>query len=150
MLNLAVEHEFRLGGGGTITPRLNVNWQGDYEWAAETESWTESDPKSSCHQDSYTVVDARVTFKPSNGDWFIAAFGGNITDERYLEFCEADRSSWLIRYGRPSWYGVEFTAHCGRNYIPTALMFARSTAPLRRCRVVSVRMIFPLYRRSRE
>ena len=114
MVNFAVEHEFQLAGGATIRPRLNVNWQGDYEWAAETGSWTNSDPKSSCHQDSYAVVDARVTFKPSNGDWFIAAFGGNITDERYLEFCEWDRSSWLIRYGRPDWYGIEFSAHFGR------------------------------------
>ena len=113
-LNLAVEHEFQLSGGASITPRLNVNWQGPYEWAAETENWFNSDPKSSCHQDTYSVVDARVTYKPANGDWHIAAFGGNITDERYLEFCEADRSSWLIRYGRPSWYGVEFSGHFGR------------------------------------
>jgi iron complex outermembrane receptor protein len=114
-LNLAVEHAFQLAGGAAITPRLNVNWQGDYEWAAETGSWTESDPKSSCHQDSYAVVDARVTYSPADGDWHIAAFGNNVTDERYLEFCEWDRSSWLIRYGRPSWYGIEFSAHFGRN-----------------------------------
>ncbi len=114
-LNLAVEHAFQLAGGAAITPRLNVNWQGDYEWAAETGSWTESDPKSSCHQDSYAVVDARVTYRPADGDWHIAAFGNNVTDERYLEFCEWDRSSWLIRYGRPSWYGIEFSAHFGRN-----------------------------------
>jgi iron complex outermembrane receptor protein len=113
-MNLAVEHEFQLSGGASITPRLNVNWQGPYEWAAETGSWTNSDPKSSCHQDTYTVVDARVTYTPANGDWYIAAFGGNIADERYLEFCEWDRSSWLIRYGRPSWYGVEFSGHFGR------------------------------------
>ncbi len=113
-LNLAAEHQFQLSGGASITPRLNVNWQGPYEWAAETGSWTNSDPKSSCHQDTYAVVDARVTYTSANGDWHIAAFGGNITDERYLEFCEADRSSWLIRYGRPSWYGIEFTGHFGR------------------------------------
>jgi iron complex outermembrane receptor protein len=113
-LNLAVEHQFQLSGGASITPRLNVNWQGPYEWAAETGSWTNSDPKSSCYQDTYTVVDARVTYTAASGDWYIAAFGGNITDERYLEFCEWDRSSWLIRYGRPSWYGVEFSGHFGR------------------------------------
>ena len=114
-LNVAVEHEFQLGGGATITPRLNVNWQDEYEWAAETGNWAEGDPDSSCHQDSYAVVDARVTFKPANGDWHVAAFGGNITDERYIEFCEADRSAWLLRYGRPDWYGLEFSAHFGRN-----------------------------------
>ncbi|MCH8073915.1 MAG: TonB-dependent receptor [Proteobacteria bacterium] len=113
-LNLAVEHQFQLSGGASITPRLNVNWQGPYEWAAETGNWTNSDPKSSCYQDTYSVVDARVTYNSASGDWHIAAFGGNITDERYLEFCEWDRSSWLIRYGRPSWVGVEFSGHFGR------------------------------------
>jgi iron complex outermembrane receptor protein len=114
-LNFAVEHAFQLAGGAAITPRVNVNWQDDYDWAAETGSWTHSDPKSSCHQDSFAVVDARVTYKPANGDWVAAVFGGNITDESYLEFCEWDRSSWLIRRGRPAWFGVEFTAHFGRN-----------------------------------
>jgi len=114
-INLAVEHEFRLGGGGTITPRLNLNWQDEYEWAAETGNWTSSDPKSGCHQDAYSTLDARVTYKPGKGDWQAAVFGGNITDERYIEFCEADRNVWLWRLGRPAWWGVEFTAHFGRN-----------------------------------
>ena len=114
-INLAVEHEFNLGGGGTITPRLNYNWQDEYEWAAETGNWTSSDPKSGCHQDAYSTLDARVTYKPGKGDWQAAVFGGNITDERYIEFCEADRNVWLWRLGRPAWWGVEFTAHFGRN-----------------------------------
>ena len=114
-INLAVEHEFRLGGGGSITPRLNLNWQDEYEWAAETGNWTNSDPKSGCHQSAYSVLDARVTYKPGKGDWQAAVFGGNITDERYIEFCEADRNVWLWRLGRPSYWGVEFTAHFGRN-----------------------------------
>jgi iron complex outermembrane recepter protein len=115
MINLAVEHEFRLGGGGTITPRLNLNWQDEYEWAAETGNWTNSDPKSGCYQEAYSTLDARVTYKPGKGDWQAAVFGGNITDERYIEFCEADRNVWLWRLGRPAWWGLEFTAHFGRN-----------------------------------
>lgn len=114
-INLAVEHEFQLGGGGTITPRLNLNWQDEYEWAAETGSWTDSDPESGCHQDAYSTLDARVTYRPGKGDWQVAAIGGNITDERYIEFCENDRNVWLWRLGRPAWWGVEFTAHFGRN-----------------------------------
>ncbi|MDH3350918.1 MAG: TonB-dependent receptor [Gammaproteobacteria bacterium] len=113
-INLAVEHEFELGGGATITPRLNMNWQDEYEWAAETGDWPKNAPPSGCHQDSFAVFDARVTYKPADGDWQLAAFGGNITDERYIEFCEADRNVWLWRLGRPAWYGIEFSAHFGR------------------------------------
>lgn len=114
-INLAVEHEFQLGNGGSITPRLNLNWQDEYEWAAETGDWPKNAPDSGCHQDAYSVLDARVTYRPGNGDWQVAAFGGNITDERYIEFCEADRNVWLWRLGRPSWWGLEFSAHFGRN-----------------------------------
>jgi outer membrane receptor protein involved in Fe transport len=114
-INLAVEHEFNLGGGGTITPRLNLNWQDEYEWAAETGNWLKNAPDSGCHQDSYSTLDARVTYRPGNGDWQVAAFGGNITDERYIEFCEADRNVWLWRLGRPAFWGIEFSAHFGRN-----------------------------------
>jgi len=113
--NLAVEHQFNFGGGGSLTPRLNWNYQDEYEWAAETGNWVKGTPDSGCHQDAYSTVDARVTYRPANGDWNVAAIGGNITDERYIEFCEADRNVWLWRFGRPAWWGIEFTAHFGRN-----------------------------------
>jgi iron complex outermembrane receptor protein len=114
-INLAVQHEFRLGNGGSITPRLNMNWQDDYEWAAETESWPKNAPKSGCHQDSFATFDGRVTYRPGDGDWQVSAFGRNITDERYIEFCENDRNVWLWRLGRPASYGLEFSAHFGRD-----------------------------------
>ncbi len=113
--NLAVEHQFDFGRGGSLTPRLNWNYQGEYEWAAETGNWVEGTPDSGCHQDAYSTVNARLTYRPGRGDWQVAAIGGNITDERYIEFCEADRNVWLWRLGRPAWWGIEFSAHFGRN-----------------------------------
>ena len=113
-INLAVEHQFQLSGGASITPRLNLNWQDEYEWAAETGNWPRNAPDSGCHQDAFSTLDARVTYRPASGDWQLAAFGGNITDERYIEFCEADRNVWLWRLGRPSWWGIEYSAHFGR------------------------------------
>ena len=114
MINLAIEHEFRFANGSTLSPRVNLNWQSEYEWAAETGQWTKEDPKSGCYQPAYSTVDLRVTFRPPNGDWQLAAFGGNITDERYIEFCENDRNVWLWRLGRPAFWGLEFSAHFGR------------------------------------
>ena len=112
-INVSVEHEYQLSGGATLTPRLNMNWQDEYEWAAETGNWPKDAPPSGCHQDSYATLDARLTYKPADGDWHLAAYGGNITDERYIEFCEADRNVWLWRLGRPAWWGIEFSTHFG-------------------------------------
>jgi iron complex outermembrane recepter protein len=112
-VNLAVQHDYLLASGASLTPRLNMNWQSEYEWAAETGNWPKNAPPSGCNQDSYATFDARLTYKPDVGDWQVAAFGGNITDERYIEFCEADRNVWLWRLGRPAWWGLEFTTGFG-------------------------------------
>lgn len=114
-INLAVQHAFQLAGGASVTPRLNLNWRSEYEWAAETGNWRKDAPDSGCHQDPFSTLDARVTYRPGNGDWQLAAIGGNITDERYIEFCEADRNVWLWRLGRPAWWGIEFSTHFGRS-----------------------------------
>ena len=113
-VNFAVEHEFQLANGATLTPRANVYWQSSYEWASE-ENWTTEQPRSSCFQDSYSKTDLRLTYRPAEGDWSVTAFGNNIADERYIEFCDTARSVWRQRIGRPSFYGLEFTAHFGRS-----------------------------------
>jgi len=112
--NLAVEHEFQLGSGGTLTPRVSMYWQTEYEFAAQTGDWPDS-TKSSCNSGSYSKFDGRVTYRPADGDWQVAAFGGNLTDERILEFCDTARSVWRTRLERPRWFGFEFSANFGRN-----------------------------------
>lgn len=114
-LNVAVEHEIQLSNGGTLTPRLNMHYESGIEWGAQASSgWRKSDPKSSCHQDAYTKFDGRLTYKPSQGDWHIAAMGGNLTDERIIDFCYSTRSVWNWRLERPRWFGIEFSSHFGR------------------------------------
>jgi iron complex outermembrane receptor protein len=112
-VNIAVEHEFQFANGGTLTPRLGMYWQSEFEWAT-TGSWRESDPHSACFQDSYTKFDGRLTYRPSQGDWQVAAFGGNLTDERIINYCASTRSVWNWRLERPRWFGLEFSAHFGR------------------------------------
>lgn len=114
-LNVAVEHAFQLAGGGTITPRLHMYWQDDFEWASGTDNWPKDAPPSSCFQDAFATFDGRVSYKPGDGDWQVAVFGGNLTDERWIEFCDTNRDVWRWRLGRPRWFGIEFTSHFGRN-----------------------------------
>ena len=58
-------------------------------------------------------MEGRVTERPGEGDWQLAAVGGNLTDERILEFCDTARSVWRTRLERPRWFGLEFSAHFG-------------------------------------
>jgi iron complex outermembrane receptor protein len=111
-VNLAVDHQFQIGNGGTLTPRLNLHWETGYDFAAGF-GWTESDPKSSCYRDSYMKADARVTYAPASGAWQLAALGGNITDERIIEFCDSHRSVWRTRLERPRYFGLEFSSNFG-------------------------------------
>lgn len=112
-INLAVEHEIQMGNGATLTPRVGMYWQSGFEWAT-TGSWAKSDPHSACYQDSYAKFDGRVTYRPSQGNWHVAAYGGNLSDERIIDYCFSTRSVWDWRLQRPRWFGVEFGAHFGR------------------------------------
>jgi iron complex outermembrane receptor protein len=114
-LNVAVDHEFQLAGGSTITPRLHMYWQDDFEWASGTDSWPLDAPPSSCFQNAFSKFDGRITYKPADGDWQLAVFGSNLTDKRYIEFCDTNRDVWRWRLGRPRSFGIEFSAHFGRN-----------------------------------
>jgi iron complex outermembrane receptor protein len=114
-VNLALDHEFELASGATITPRANVYWQSNYDFGADTGSWPSDGPSSSCNQESYAKLDARLTYIPAEGDWQVAAYGGNLTDERYLEFCDTARAVWRTRLGRPRFFGLEFMMHFGRS-----------------------------------
>ena len=114
-LNLAVEHAFELGSGSSITPRINMHYESGFEWGVNAGAgWRKADPKSSCYQDSYARFDGRVTYAPSRGDWSLALIGGNLTDERIIEYCYSTRSVWNWRLERPRWFGIEFSGHFGR------------------------------------
>jgi iron complex outermembrane receptor protein len=113
-LNIAIAHEFQLAGGARLTPRLHVFWSDEYEWAANQGNWPKDAPPSPIFQDSYTKLDVRLGYTPANGDWQLALFGYNITDEKIIDFAETQRSVWRGRLERPAYWGVEFSSYFGR------------------------------------
>jgi len=112
-VNLSLEQAFTLSNGATITPRVNMYWQTGYEWATNTGAWYKGMPHSTCYQDPYAKFDGRITFTPAQGDWHIAVYGGNLTDQRILDWCSATRNVWTTRLQRPRNFGVEFSMHFG-------------------------------------
>ncbi len=91
-------------------------FQSEYDWIGGTDAGV--DPGDSfCLQDSYAKFRARLTYEPADGNWQASLYGQNIGDERYLERCNDGRRSGAFdfRYGRPAWYGAEFTYRWGNN-----------------------------------
>jgi iron complex outermembrane receptor protein len=110
-VNLGIEHQFTTSNGATITPRMNIYSQDDYDW----NSAARGAPPSLCNQESYTKVGARVTYVPPAGNWRAALFGNNITDEEILETCTSSRDVYRYRHERGAYWGAEFTMDWGGN-----------------------------------
>ena len=111
--NLAIDHQFQLGGGATLTPRISAYWQSDLDWGLNGIELEKGEPATSCNQESYTKFNGRVTYAPANGDWNLALYGGNLTDERILETCDQAHGVWRQRMERPRNFGLEFTMNFG-------------------------------------
>jgi iron complex outermembrane receptor protein len=64
-------------GGGDVTARV--------DWSFRDEMFGEptSDPGRFTLIDSRDLINFDISYRPSDGDWTIAAYGRNVTDERY-------------------------------------------------------------------
>lgn len=105
-LNATVEHAFQMGNGATLTPMLGMYWQDDYDFDRSLGSTV----NSLCFTPAYAKLRARATYMPADGNWSVSAFGHNIADERYNEWCTVGNRSgaFYYRYGRPDTWGLEF------------------------------------------
>ena len=111
-VNASVGHTWLLGTGASLTGVLGLYAQGEYEWEPDR---LENAPRTPCFQDSYERFRARVTYTPAAANWDVSLFGNNITDERYLTFCEHGNGAGvgIHAYGRPDWWGAEFAYRWG-------------------------------------
>jgi iron complex outermembrane receptor protein len=108
-LNVGIEHTFQLASGGTLTPRVNIYSEDDYDYRAGA---LDSAP-TPCNQPSYTKTDVRFTYVPAAANWQASLFGNNITDENIYLTCTASRGVYRYSHQRPAWWGIEFSANWG-------------------------------------
>ena len=73
-LSLGAQHEFS-AGTGTLTPRIDISYQGDI-YASAVNAPTNL-------IESYTLVNARLTWRSADDMWQFALEGTNLTDEYY-------------------------------------------------------------------
>ena len=77
-MTASVSPEFRMpAGGGEVTFRA--------DWSYRDSMYGEpsSDPTRFTFIDSRDLVNVDISYRPTDGDWSIAAYGHNVTDERY-------------------------------------------------------------------
>jgi iron complex outermembrane receptor protein len=111
-VSASVEHEIELSNGATLTPNLGMYYQSDYDFIGGLDG--SKNESSFCAQDAYSKFRARVTYRPTDGDWQASLFGNNITDERYKEWCGNGRGgTYYARITQPATWGMEFSYNWG-------------------------------------
>jgi iron complex outermembrane recepter protein len=74
--SLGAQHEFSLGSAGSLTPRLDAS--------SQSEVYTVSANRPSNRIDSYTVANARLTWRNAGEDLDVALEVTNLADKYYL------------------------------------------------------------------
>jgi iron complex outermembrane receptor protein len=102
---LAAQYLLELGGG-------NITFDVDYTWVDD--QFTDPANLKVDSIDSYGLFGARVAYAPSAGNWELAAWGRNLSDEEYAKvnndsFLGTPRTVW----GDPQLYGATFTYFLG-------------------------------------
>jgi iron complex outermembrane receptor protein len=79
--SVGAQYELSLGDLGSLTPRVDVSYQGEmYANASNTNAFS----LVSNYIDSYTLANARVTWKDGQDKWEASLELTNFTDEYYL------------------------------------------------------------------
>jgi len=73
--NIGIEYRFGLGGFGSLTPRLDLNYQSEVFWS------NDNSPRS--RTPGLTLLDARLTYATQSEAWTVALGVSNLTDKFY-------------------------------------------------------------------
>jgi len=112
-------YEFQLSEGGTVTARLDGRYQSKvyflpYGSDLDPVRHIASNPIEGV-QEGYTVYNGRVTWLPARGEWELAAYGLNLTDEVYfngkLPLIGLGLGREQGNVAAPREYGVTITRH---------------------------------------
>jgi outer membrane receptor protein involved in Fe transport len=108
--SLGFQHNGNLSGGGALTSRLDVMYQGQF-WRNEpflrVDAY-DAVPDGFDESGDWTTVNARISYEPANAAWAVSVFGTNLTDEYMLNsgFFHGIWGYDFATVGRPREYGV--------------------------------------------
>ncbi|EED33230.1 TonB-dependent receptor [gamma proteobacterium NOR5-3] len=103
---LAAQYLLQLAGG-------SISFDVDYTWVDD--QFTDPANLEVDQIESYSLLGARAAYTPSAGNWELALWGRNLTDEEFTKvnndnFLGTPRTVW----GDPQLYGATFTYFLGR------------------------------------
>jgi outer membrane receptor protein involved in Fe transport len=107
--NIWLQQDWSMGNGGTLTGRISGNYQGDF-WRSEIPNFRQDvygGEENSPAGDIWRF-NARIAYSPAAGNWELAGFVNNITDEVFLNAGFMD-SIWQFDFSNvdaPREYGV--------------------------------------------
>jgi iron complex outermembrane receptor protein len=97
--NMSVDYTANAGKfGDALNFYIGYTWQDEMAWQ----------PANLNFEDSYGLLDARITFAPADKDWSISLWGKNISDELYRTNIIPFFGEEVSQYGPPRTQGVEF------------------------------------------
>lgn len=97
-------YDWPLSGGSNLRFNLNYKHEAENTYYYADDLTQEFDTVL----DQRDIVNANVTWTSASGAWYLAAFGKNLTDERYRTASQSVGVLWTFsNYGPPQSYGVE-------------------------------------------
>ena len=95
---ISVDYTMNLGEwGDALSLYLGYYWQDKLPWQ----------PANLNFEDSYGLLNGRITLAPEDAPWSVSVWGKNITDELYRTNIIPFFGEEVSRYGPPATYGVE-------------------------------------------
>jgi iron complex outermembrane recepter protein len=88
-MSFGIQYEFQLGGGGTLIPRLDAFYQSKrHTGPSNARPGIHELIANTCPDQcipSYTILNARLTYEPPNGDWRLSLAATNLLDKLYWQ-----------------------------------------------------------------
>jgi iron complex outermembrane receptor protein len=105
---LGVQYDYEMPGGGNIIGRV--------DWSYRAKTYKDAMNFPEVAQDGYHLLDLSLSWISPSGQWEVAVFGKNVTDERYLVsgFANALTQGWASGVvGRPAEWGASVSYNFG-------------------------------------
>ncbi|MEP7349774.1 MAG: TonB-dependent receptor [Sphingorhabdus sp.] len=99
--SIGAQYEVDLGGGGTLTPRIDVNHQDALNRNSNNVNAATGGKDIFGLVAGRTLVNGRITFRTADDDWELAVEGRNLTDKLYYSDVFDNRGSTNSIQGTP-------------------------------------------------
>ena len=97
-------------GDGVIPINLSYAYKGsyDFDFVYDPPNATQTGTTRALRQQAYSLVNARIGYRPASEKWSVSGWVNNLFDETYFDDVVAAGSGIRGSYGAPRTYGVEF------------------------------------------